>query len=187
MSNIDVGIDFGITNSDIVTKSGKNLSFISQKSEKNIHLSLNSILKNLQKDSKIKNVFVTGGRHLDLPNNFDGLNVIKKNEVDCIGSGARKLSVLDSNFLVLSCGSGSACVAHQNKISIKPLIGPSSILLALMASGLNGQKFQFHGYLPINSSERINALKKLKPYTGSHIFIETPYRNQKVFDEIIRI
>ena len=76
-------------------------------------------------------------------------------------------------------------IAHQNKISIKPLIGPSSILLALMASGLNGQKFQFHGYLPINSSERINALKKLKPYTGSHIFIETPYRNQKVFDEII--
>ena len=76
-------------------------------------------------------------------------------------------------------------IAHQNKISVKPLIGPSSILLALMASGLNGQKFQFHGYLPINSSERINALKKLKPYTGSHIFIETPYRNQKVFDEII--
>ena len=54
-----------------------------------------------------------------------------------------------------------------------------------MSSGLNGQKFQFHGYLPINNSERINALKKLKPYTGSHIFIETPYRNQKVFDEII--
>ena len=76
-------------------------------------------------------------------------------------------------------------IAHQNKISIKPLIGPSSILLALMASGLNGQKFQFHGYLPINNSERINALKKLKPYTGSHIFIETPYRNQKVFDDII--
>ena len=76
-------------------------------------------------------------------------------------------------------------IAHQNKISIKPLIGPSSILLALMASGLNGQKFQFHGYLPINNLERINALKKLKPYTGSHIFIETPYRNQKVFDEII--
>ena len=76
-------------------------------------------------------------------------------------------------------------IAHQNKISIKPLIGPSSILLALMASGLNGQKFQFHGYLPINNSERINALKKLKPYTGSHIFIETPYRNQKVYDEII--
>ena len=76
-------------------------------------------------------------------------------------------------------------IAHQNKISIKPLIGPSSILLALMASGLNGQKFQFHGYLPINRSEIINVLKKLKPYTGSHIFIETPYRNQKVYDEII--
>ena len=77
--------------------------------------------------------------------------------------------------------------AHQNQISIKPLIGPSSILLALMASGLNGQKFQFHGYLPINSKERINAIKKLKPNTGSHIFIETPYRNQKVFDEIIKV
>ena len=62
-------------------------------------------------------------------------------------------------------------IAHQNKISIKPLIGPSSILLALMASGLNGQKFQFHGYLPINNSERINALKKLKPYQ-THILIK---------------
>ena len=77
--------------------------------------------------------------------------------------------------------------AHQNQISIKPLMGPSSILLALMASGLNGQKFQFHGYLPINSKERINAIKKIKSNTGSHIFIETPYRNQKVFDEIIKV
>ena len=77
--------------------------------------------------------------------------------------------------------------AHQNQISINPLLGPSSILLALMDSGLNGQKFQFHGYLPINKKERINAIKKLKPNTGSHIFIETPYRNQKVFDEIIKV
>lgn len=76
-------------------------------------------------------------------------------------------------------------LAHENNILIKPLIGPSSILLALMASGLNGQKFIFHGYLPIEKEKRIKEIKKLSKISGSHIFIETPYRNQKVFDDII--
>lgn len=82
-------------------------------------------------------------------------------------------------------GQKLCAICHENKIIIKPLIGPSSILLGLMASGLNGQKFQFHGYLPIEKNERITAIKKLKENTGSHIFIETPYRNQKVFLDIV--
>ena len=59
-------------------------------------------------------------------------------------------------------GQRLCAICHENKIITKPLIGPSSILLGLMASGLNGQKFQFHGYLPIEKNERITAIKKLK-------------------------
>ena len=114
MNNVDIGIDFGITNSDIVIKSSKNLSYKSLSSEKNIHLSLNNILKNIQESSKINSVSVTGGKHLDLPDIFDGQKIIKKNEINSIGAGAKKLSQLDSNFLVLSCGSGTACVAFEN-------------------------------------------------------------------------
>ena len=76
-------------------------------------------------------------------------------------------------------------LAHRNNIKIKPLIGPSSIITALMSSGLNGQEFKFHGYLPIDQKERINKIKKLSKEKGSHIFIETPYRNQKVFNDLI--
>ena len=76
-------------------------------------------------------------------------------------------------------------LAHQNNIKIKPLIGPSSIITALMSSGLNGQEFKFHGYLPIDHKERINKIKKLSKEKGAHIFIETPYRNQKVFNDFI--
>lgn len=77
-------------------------------------------------------------------------------------------------------------MGHKNNIRIKPLIGPSSIILALMASGLNGQKFTFHGYIPIDQGERIKKIKELCKIPGSHIFIETPYRNEKLFQELIK-
>ena len=76
-------------------------------------------------------------------------------------------------------------LAHKNQITIKPLIGPSSIISALMASGLNGQEFKFHGYLPIEQKERIKKIKILQEKSGAHIFIETPYRNQKVLEDLI--
>jgi len=76
-------------------------------------------------------------------------------------------------------------LAHEKGIQVVPLVGPSSILMALMASGLNGQNFAFNGYLPIDNSERkkgIKALEKLSMEKNqSQIFIETPYRNQKMF------
>ncbi len=115
MNSLDIGIDFGITNSDIVIKSNNDFFYKSSRSEENIHLSLNNILKNIEEGSKIKSISVTGGKHLDLPDSFDGQKIIKKNEIDCIGIGAKKLSQLDSNFLVLSCGSGTACVAYENE------------------------------------------------------------------------
>ena len=115
MNNVDIGIDFGITNSDVVISSNNNFSYKSLRSEKNIHLSLKNIIKSIQEDSKIESISVTGGKHLDLPDNFDGQKIVKKNEIDCIGTGAKRLSQLDSNFLVLSCGSGTACVGFENE------------------------------------------------------------------------
>ena len=77
-------------------------------------------------------------------------------------------------------------LAHKHQIAIKPLIGPNSIILALMASGLNGQEFKFHGYLPIEQKHRIKEINIIQKKTGAHIFIETPYRNQKVLEDLIK-
>lgn len=80
--------------------------------------------------------------------------------------------------------------AHRLGIKVIPLVGPSSILLALMASGFNGQSFTFHGYLPINNKERANTLKVLEKEAHkrnqTQIFMETPYRNQKMFQDILQ-
>jgi 16S rRNA (cytidine1402-2'-O)-methyltransferase len=79
--------------------------------------------------------------------------------------------------------------AQQAGIQIKPLVGPSSILLALMASGMNGQCFQFHGYIPIDSLERKNKIKELENDSirknCTQIFIETPYRNNSLIKDIL--
>jgi len=80
-------------------------------------------------------------------------------------------------------------LAHLAKIEIIPLIGPSSILLALMASGFNGQKFAFNGYLPVKENERLSQLKKDEQRSKSEgqtqIYIETPYRNNQLFKGLI--
>ena len=80
--------------------------------------------------------------------------------------------------------------AHKYNIKVVPLIGPSSILLGLMGSGLNGQGFTFHGYLPIDKRERVNSLRDLDSTvskTGyTQIFMETPYRNEKLFDDVLK-
>lgn len=80
--------------------------------------------------------------------------------------------------------------AHQNGIRVIPLCGPSSILFALASSGLNAEKFTFHAYLPVKNSDLIKTLKKfekeIKQTTYTQLFIETPYRVQKMFDEILR-
>lgn len=81
-------------------------------------------------------------------------------------------------------------IAHQKNIQVVPLVGPSSIVLALMASGMNGQNFAFNGYLPIDSSERKKAIKHLEKLSStlnqSQLFIETPYRNDKLLAELLR-
>lgn len=81
-------------------------------------------------------------------------------------------------------------LAHQKGIQVVPLVGPSSIILAMMASGLNGQNFAFHGYLPIDKKDKKNALKHFEQLSETHnqaqIFIETPYRNEKLFTELTK-
>jgi len=82
-------------------------------------------------------------------------------------------------------GADLVMLAHRKSIRVVPLVGPSSILLALMASGLNGQRFAFHGYLPIADPERNKAIATLEAESAkrqqTQLFIETPYRNEKLF------
>lgn len=81
--------------------------------------------------------------------------------------------------------------AHQLNIKVVPLVGPTSIIMAMMSSGMNGQNFAFNGYLPIDNSDRKKALKAFekhsKDFNQSQIFIETPYRNMKLLDSLIQI
>ena len=81
--------------------------------------------------------------------------------------------------------------AHENQIKVIPLVGPSSILLAMMASGLNGNNFSFNGYLPIEEKKRIKKIKEFeinsKKNNQTQIFIETPYRNQKLYNDLIKV
>jgi 16S rRNA (cytidine1402-2'-O)-methyltransferase len=81
-------------------------------------------------------------------------------------------------------------MAHRKKITIHPLVGPSSILLALMGSGLNGQNFAFNGYLPIDKAKRQKEIKKLEKksfdFNQSQLFIETPYRNDQMLQDLLK-
>jgi 16S rRNA (cytidine1402-2'-O)-methyltransferase len=85
-------------------------------------------------------------------------------------------------------GSEIVSLAHQKNITIKPIVGPSSILLALIGSGLNGQNFCFNGYLPRDRSERIKKIQKLEQIScknqQTQIFIETPFRNNHMLEDL---
>jgi 16S rRNA (cytidine1402-2'-O)-methyltransferase len=108
-------------------------------------------------------------------------------------------SLLKGNDVGLMSEAGTPCIAdpgadivreaHRNDIRVIPLTGPSSIILALMASGFNGQNFTFNGYLPVNKNDRIRSLKQLerKVYkeNQTQIFIEAPYRNLAMFESIM--
>ncbi len=105
---------------------------------------------------------------------FSGQNIGVLSESGCPG-------VADPGALAVN-------FAHQKKIQVVPLVGPSSIMLALMASGLNGQQFAFHGYLPIDSKEVSQKIKMLEKESlqknQTQIFIETPYRNNQMLKHL---
>ncbi len=112
------------------------------------------------------------------------LPILKKNKDIGLLSEAGCPAVADPGAAVVR-------MAHENNIPVKPLTGPSSILLALMASGLNGQSFAFHGYLPKDSVQRkakISLLEKdAQKKKQTQIFIETPYRNLPLLNDIINV
>ena len=87
-------------------------------------------------------------------------------------------------------GSEIIRLVHKKGIKVTPLIGPSSIVLSIMASGFNGQNFAFNGYLPINSVERCKRIKELEQlcvkYKQAQFFIETPYRNGSLFEDLLK-
>lgn len=106
---------------------------------------------------------------------MEGKNVGLMSEAGCPG--------------VADPGAAIVKLAHEKGIQVVPLVGPSSILLAMMASGMNGQSFAFNGYLPIDKGEKKNALKyfeKVSQERGqSQLFIETPYRNNKLVEDLL--
>jgi 16S rRNA (cytidine1402-2'-O)-methyltransferase len=106
---------------------------------------------------------------------LEGINVGLMSEAGCPG-------VADPGAVIVK-------IAHEKGIQVVPLVGPSSILLAMMASGMNGQSFAFNGYLPIDKNEKKSALKNFEKMSSdknqSQIFIETPYRNNKLLEDIL--
>lgn len=107
---------------------------------------------------------------------LEGRNVGLMSEAGCPG-------VADPGAVIVK-------LAHERGIQVVPLVGPSSILLALMGSGMNGQSFAFNGYLPIDKSEKKSALKNLERLSfeknQAQLFIETPYRNNKLLEDILQ-
>ena len=87
-------------------------------------------------------------------------------------------------------GAAIVKIAHEKGIQVVPLVGPSSILLAIISSGMNGQSFAFNGYLPIDKAEKKNALKNFEKLSHdknqSQLFIETPYRNNKLVEDLLQ-
>jgi 16S rRNA (cytidine1402-2'-O)-methyltransferase len=111
------------------------------------------------------------------------LQAIKEDRTIGIISDAGCPGVADPGQVLVS-------IAQEMNLNVKPLVGPNSILLALMASGMNGQHFQFLGYLPIDQSKRIQAIKNLeeasKDKNCTQIFIETPYRNNQLMESLVK-
>ena len=141
-------------------------------------------IKKVYEEKDIDNIiFYAYGKHdkLDLEEDFlphilngENVGIISEAGLPCIADPGSKIVEY----------------AHNLQVDVVPLVGPSSIFLALMASGLNGQNFIFHGYLPIAKKERERKIKQMendsRRLNQTQIFMETPYRNQSLFDSIIK-
>ena len=141
-------------------------------------------------------------KELSLKSEIQSVTLFKHNNKISAGNLKEYFNpIYNGDDMGLLSDSGSPCIAdpgskiveyaHLSNIRIKPLVGPSSILLSLMASGFNGQKFKFHGYIPIDKSDKELKIKKMmlsiKEENETQIFIETPYRNQQLFKDLLKI
>ena len=142
-------------------------------------------IKKIAPEKSIDDItFFSYGKYdnLDLENDFLQ-NILCGNDIGLI-SEAGVPAVADPGSKIID-------YAHKFNIKVKPLVGPSSILLAIMSSGMNGQNFAFNGYLPINKKEQIKKIKQLESLskkTGqTQIFMETPYRNNKLLKTLTNV
>jgi len=162
-----------------------------------------------KKVKKIKNFIVENPKiarkalkKLNLDKNIQDLNIIKHSKKSSLDSIENYLKpILAGENIGLLSDSGTPCIAdpgalivskaHELKIKVIPLVGPSSIILSLMASGFNGQNFCFHGYIPIEENKKAGFFKEIqrniKAKQETQIFIETPYRNNKLLIDILKI
>ena len=162
-----------------------------------------------KKLKKIKNFIVENPKtarkalkKLNLDESLQDLNIMEHSKKFSFKSVEDYLKpVFNGESLGLLSDSGTPCIAdpgakivskaHEFNIKVIPLVGPSSIILSLMASGFNGQNFCFHGYVPIEENKKTNFFKEIqiniKKKQETQIFIETPYRNNKLLTDIMKI
>lgn len=139
-------------------------------------------LKQVDRDIDIDALtFYPMGKHADTARFAEYLAPLRRGEAVGVISEAGCPAVADP-------GADIVAIAQREGLPVVPLVGPSSILLAVMGSGFNGQSFAFHGYLPIDSAQRARRLKQLEARAKSEkqtqLFIETPYRNARLFADI---
>lgn len=140
---------------------------------------LKQVCRNIDIDSL---TFYTIGKHADVAQFSQYLEPLRHGESVGVISEAGCPAVADP-------GADVVAIAQREGLHVVPLVGPSSILLAVMGSGFNGQSFAFNGYLPINPAERAKRLKQLESRSATEqqtqLFIETPYRNAKMIADIL--
>lgn len=139
-------------------------------------------LKRVDRDIDIDSLtFYPMGKHADTALFASYLRPLEAGEAMGVISEAGCPAVADP-------GADVVAIAQKKGLRVVPLVGPSSMIMAVMASGLNGQSFAFHGYLPIDATERVKRLKQLEVRAQqehqTQLFIETPYRNAKLFETL---
>lgn len=158
----------------------KHLEVFATENPKNTRRFLKKIDKSIDVDSL---TFLELNEHSEQKQIESYVHYLEKNDVGII-SEAGCPGIADP-------GAELVALAHKYSYRVVPLVGPSSVLLALIASGCNGQNFSFNGYLPVKSNERSKALRNYERQSAAEnrtqIFIETPYRNLKLFDEMLAV
>lgn len=169
----------GVIPSEVVARI-RLLKVFASENPKNTRRYLKKIDKNLPLDEL---TFIELNEHSGRQDIEACLAYLEKNDVGII-SEAGCPGIADP-------GAELVALAHRHQYPVVPLVGPSSILLALIASGFNGQNFSFNGYLPVKSQERNRVLKNYERQSAAEkrtqIFIETPYRNLKLFEEMLQV